>query len=147
MSYVIPTSVLIRTQHITQLTRVSRQKDNPHTRHNTDTFSSYLHRSTCPISSLQLHQSSNALCTTRSSLLTAMSSGGRIGFDAPYMCRDCDMRWFTSDEVCEILGRFDRVVLVGDSMIRHVMGALMVLVRRDLGYGAVTGWNFDEEER
>jgi hypothetical protein len=57
------------------------------------------------------------------------------------------MRWFTSEEVCEILGRFDRVLIVGDSMMRHVIGSINVLIRKDMGYGAVTDWNFSEQER
>lgn len=32
-------------------------------------------------------------------------------------------------------------------MLRHVVGAINVLVREDLGYGAVTDWNFDEKEK
>jgi len=58
----------------------------------------------------------------------------------------CDMRWFGTEEICEIFGRFEKVVVVGDSMMRHVVGALNVLLRKDLGYGAVTGWNFGEQE-
>ncbi len=80
-------------------------------------------------------------------MLTAMSSGGRIGHDAPYMPRECDMRWFTTEEVCEILSRFEKVIIIGDSMMRHVIGSINVLVRKDLGYGAVTDWNFSPEER
>lgn len=80
-------------------------------------------------------------------MLTAMESGGRIGNDAPYMPRDCDMRWFTTDEVCEILSRFEKIIFVGDSMMRHVIGAINVILRENLGYGAVTDWNFSEEER
>lgn len=57
------------------------------------------------------------------------------------------MRWFSTDEVCEILGCFDRVVLVGDSMLRHVIGSINVLVRKDIGYGAMTDWNFSLQER
>lgn len=76
-----------------------------------------------------------------------MSNGGRIGFDAPYLSRGCDMQWFTSEEVCEILARFDRVVLIGDSMMRHVMGAISILIRKDIGYGAVTDWNFTPKEK
>ena len=76
-----------------------------------------------------------------------MSGGGRIGFDAPYMPRGCDMRWFTTEEICEILSRFEKVIIVGDSMMRHVIGSINVLIRRDLGYGAVTDWNFSPEER
>lgn len=56
------------------------------------------------------------------------------------------MRWFTTDEICDILSRFEKVIVVGDSMMRHVVGALNVLLRQDLGYGAVTNWNFDDQE-
>jgi len=56
------------------------------------------------------------------------------------------MRWYTTSETCETLSRFEKVIFVGDSMMRHVVGALNVLLRADLGYGAVTGWNFDDEE-
>jgi hypothetical protein len=58
----------------------------------------------------------------------------------------CDMRWFTTEEICEIFSRFEKVIVVGDSMMRHVVGALNVLLRQDLGYGAVTNWNFGEQE-
>ena len=50
------------------------------------------------------------------------------------------MRWFTTAEICEIFSRFEKVIVLGDSMMRHVVGALNVLLRKDLGYGAVTGW-------
>lgn len=56
------------------------------------------------------------------------------------------MRWYTTEEVCEILSRFERVIVVGDSMMRHVVGAINVLLRKSLGYGGVTNWNFNEEE-
>lgn len=112
-----------------------------------DTFSSFKYRNTCNISSLDLHAPFAPLCHDRQGLLTAMSSGGRIGHDAPYMPRGCDMRWFTSEEICDILARFEKVIIVGDSMMRHVIGSLNVLIRKDLGYGAVTNWNFSPEER
>ena len=112
-----------------------------------DTFASFKYRNTCNISSLDLHSPFAPLCTDRRSLLTAMSSGGRIGHDAPYMPRECDMRWFSTEEICEILARFEKVIILGDSMMRHVVGSLNVLIRKDLGYGAVTDWNFSPEER
>ncbi|KAJ9641007.1 hypothetical protein H2199_005675 [Coniosporium tulheliwenetii] len=112
-----------------------------------DTFATYKYRQLCNISSLDLHSGFSPLCTERTSMLAAMSSGGRIGHDAPYMPRGCDMRWFTTKEVCEILGRFEKVVFAGDSMMRHVIGSLNVLLRKDLGFGAVTDWNFSDEER
>ena len=115
----------------------------------TDTFASYKWRndSDCQISSLDLHYPFHPLCENRTSFLEAFTSGGRIGKDAPFIPRGCDMRWFTTAEVCEILGRFEKIIVVGDSMMRHVVGALNVLLREDLGYGAVTDWNFRQEER
>lgn len=112
-----------------------------------DTFATYKYRSTCDISSLDLHAPFAPLCHDRKALLTAMSSGGRVGNDAPYLPRGCDMRWFSTEEVCEILSRFEKVIIVGDSMMRHVIGSINVLIRKDLGYGAVTDWNFSPEER
>ncbi|KAK5634029.1 hypothetical protein RRF57_009743 [Xylaria bambusicola] len=100
----------------------------------------------CSISSLELHGPYEPVCPDRPSMLTAMSSGGRIGRDAIYIPRGCDMRWFTTEEVCKILGHFSQVILVGDSMLRHVIGALNIIVREDLGYGGVTDWNFDSRE-
>ena len=112
-----------------------------------DTFANYKYRNTCDISSLDLHAPFGPLCHDRKAMLTAMSSGGRIGNDAPYMPRGCDMRWFSTEEICEILSRFEKVIVVGDSMMRHVIGSINVLIRKDLGYGAVTDWNFSPEER
>jgi hypothetical protein len=113
-----------------------------------DTFQDYLYRnhSTCSISSLSLHYPFSPLCPDRSSVLNAFSGGGRVGFNAPYIPRGCDMRWFTTAEICEIFSRFEKVIVLGDSMMRHVVGALNVLLRKDLGYGAVTGWNFGDDE-
>jgi len=114
-----------------------------------DTFNDYkFHNHTdCLISSLDLHTSFAPLCTARADMLDAISGGGRIGFGAPFIPRGCDMRWFTTEEVCEIFSRFDKVIVVGDNMMRHVVGALNVLLRKNLGYGAVTDWNFSPEEK
>ncbi|KIV88367.1 hypothetical protein PV10_08058 [Exophiala mesophila] len=113
-----------------------------------DTFQHYTYRnhSNCQISSLDLHSAFSPLCPTRHDFLRAFSGGGRIGFDRPFIPLDCDMRWFTTDEICDILSRFEKIIVVGDSMMRHVVGALNVLLRKDLGYGAVTNWNFDDQE-
>ncbi|KAI0385198.1 hypothetical protein F5Y04DRAFT_269107 [Hypomontagnella monticulosa] len=113
-----------------------------------DMFIGHKHRGVeCNISSLDLHMPSGSVCKDKSSMLRAMSSGGRAGRDAPYAPRGCDMQWFTTLEICQILGRYSQVILVGDSMLRHVIGALNILIREDLGYGGVTDWNFNENEK
>ncbi len=114
-----------------------------------DTFTNYRYRNhtKCQISSLDLHTPFVPLCSNRAEMLTAISGGGRIGKEAPFMPRGCDMRWFSTEEICEIFERFEKVIIVGDSMMRHVIGAMNVLLRKDLGYGAVTNWNFSPKER
>lgn len=116
--------------------------------HRVNMLANFRHQGpSCQISSLDLYEARGQRCRTRTSMLEAMSTGGRIGRDAPYTANGCDMIWYSTKEVCEILGRFSQVMLVGDSMLRHIIGALNVLIREDLGYGAVTDWNFSNEER
>ena len=57
------------------------------------------------------------------------------------------MRWFSTEEICEILARFEKVIIVGDSMMRHVIGSINDMIRKDLVYGAVTDWNYSPVER
>ncbi|RPB19477.1 hypothetical protein L211DRAFT_859060 [Terfezia boudieri ATCC MYA-4762] len=83
-----------------------------------DSLSDFKYRSECNISSLDLHVPYSPLCSSRAQMLEAMSGGGRIGFDGPYIPRGCDMR--------------------------HIVGALNVFLRKDLGYGAV---NFNQQEK
>ncbi|KAK9472906.1 uncharacterized protein V1510DRAFT_120992 [Dipodascopsis tothii] len=112
-----------------------------------DAFADYKYQDVCKISSLDLHRPFEPLCKDKTSLIDAMSNGGRIGIDAPYMPRDCDMRWYTTQEACSIVEKFDRISIIGDSMMRQMLGALYVILRKNMGYGGVTDWNFSDEEK
>lgn len=113
-----------------------------------DTLAHFKHQGPkCNVSSRQLHRAASSPCPDRASLIYAMASGGRIGKDAPYVSRGCDFVWFDTGQICDILNRFSQVILVGDSMLRHVIGAINILIREDLGYGGVTNWNFNPDER
>lgn len=92
------------------------------------------------MSSLTLHQPFAPLCETRTDLMAAMSGGGRVGIDAPYQPRGCDMRWFSATEICSILGRFGRVSILGDSMMRNMAAAMFTLLRTDLNNGGRADW-------
>ncbi|RMZ79846.1 hypothetical protein DV737_g3257, partial [Chaetothyriales sp. CBS 132003] len=89
----------------------------------------------------QHHKSGQAdhgvFCANRKSLLRAMSEGGRVGFDAPYTPKDCSYRWYTVEEMCFILHRFDAIVFVGDSFLQSVYSGFNILLRRDLASGAM----------
>ena len=50
------------------------------------------------------------------------------------------MRWFDSNEICDILARFEKVFILGDSMMRNVAVALSVLLRKDLVMGGRATW-------
>ncbi|KAL9083792.1 MAG: hypothetical protein Q9159_005580 [Coniocarpon cinnabarinum] len=94
----------------------------------------------CNFTSLNIHHPFAPACTDRSSLLDAMSGGGRLGWDTPYWTRGCDMQWFTIDEVCDILSRYDHIYLIGDDMLRHLGQALHVFMRGDLWDGGRATW-------
>ena len=100
----------------------------------------------CNFTSLDIHHPFSPACKDRSSLLDAMSGGGRLGWDEPYWTRGCDMQWFTTDEACDILSRFDHIYLVGDSMLRHLAQALHVIIRGDLVNGGRATWRAGEHE-
>ena len=52
-------------------------------------------------------------------------------------CRanDVDIKWFDTSEICEILGRFDQIHILGDSSMAHVAQALHIFLREDLLLG------------
>jgi hypothetical protein len=111
-----------------------------------DTFEAFRGREQCEISSLDLHVPFSPRCNDRQSLLMAMKDGGRVGFNAPYIPRGCDMRWFSTAEICSIVARFEKVYIVGDSLMRNLASALNILIREDMLHGALMDWGMDEEK-
>jgi len=105
-----------------------------------DTFSNFTKTDTCNMSSLELHRPFAPLCDTTDALMTAMSYGGRNGMDAPYAPRGCDMRWFSTAELCDIMSRFGRISVIGDSMSRNLVVAMHLLLRQDLYNGGKATW-------
>ncbi|KAA6414693.1 MAG: hypothetical protein FRX48_01443 [Lasallia pustulata] len=86
-------------------------------------------------------------CPNRATLLEAMSGGGRHGFDAPFFPADCHYRWYSTDEICMILDRFDTVVFIGDSVLQHIYAAFNMLLRENIGMGGLKQWEMKESER
>lgn len=108
----------------------------------TDHFAHYKRADGCDFRSTDLYKADKDQCADKHSLLKAVSDGGRIGFDAPYQSRGCDMRWFNTDEICNILSRFDNIYMLGDSMVRHLAQGVNVFLREDLYTGARATWQF-----
>lgn len=108
-------------------------------------FANFTQSPNCTYSSLDLHDPFFPLCPDRESLLTAMTDGGRIGIDAPFSPRGCDMRWYTTDEICKILDKFERISIIGDSMMRNLAVGLHTLVRNDFINGPRQSWRAGPE--
>ncbi|KAI9677879.1 MAG: hypothetical protein M1829_002376 [Trizodia sp. TS-e1964] len=86
-------------------------------------------------------------CANRAKLLSALSSGGRHGFDQPFSPLGCAYRWYSTPELCMVLSRFGSVVLVGDERAAHIAMALQILAREDLALGALRAWEMGGEEQ
>ncbi|OAL39099.1 hypothetical protein AYO20_01417 [Fonsecaea nubica] len=57
----------------------------------------------------------------------------------------CHYHWYSVEEICMILERFDAIVFVGDSSIQAIYNGLSILLRQDLTHGALRTWDMDKE--
>ena len=105
-----------------------------------NTFADYAQTENCTVNSLELHGPFEPLCKTKDEVLEAMTAGGRLGFDTPFSPQGCDMRWYSEEEMCDILTRFEKIYILGDSMMRNVAVAFSVLLRKDLVMGGRANW-------
>ncbi len=93
-------------------------------------------------------------CSTPEQLLTSVKDGIRTPFDqaifasvsedtgfnpvqhlsffTPHLC---NFRWFTSDQLCRVLSSFASLQWEGDSLVRHTVQALLMLLTDDVQYG------------
>ncbi|KAL4876057.1 hypothetical protein BJY04DRAFT_148436 [Aspergillus karnatakaensis] len=114
-----------------------------------DLLAQYVGREACGISSQDLYLpphsgadpvSGELYCRSRESLLSSMSSGGRHGFGAPYTSQSCSYHWYSEAEICEILGRFDGLVFIGDDSLADAYAGFNILLRKDLEQGSLREW-------
>ena len=49
----------------------------------------------------------------------------------------CSPRWFSSSQQCAILNRYSHIVVIGDSLSRHLTQALFMSLTEDAQYGAL----------
>ncbi|KAI9792464.1 MAG: hypothetical protein M1816_002348 [Peltula sp. TS41687] len=117
-----------------------------------DYFTHFEGHQDCGISSQDLYVPPSALaanqdartypfCKNRASLLEAMSEGGRHGFDTPFFPKGCHYRWYTTEEICMILERFDGIFFIGDSLVQHIYTAFNILLRENIALGGLRQWD------
>src|SRR5437763_616749 len=52
----------------------------------------------------------------------------------------CSYHWYDTAKICLILERFDGVVFVGDETLQSIYAGFNILLRQDLGLGAMKQW-------
>jgi hypothetical protein len=148
----------------------------PSTNHpntHTSTIKHYLGSKDCAIVQSDLHHvpypqkpNLSPFCKTRAQLLDALSSGGRHGFDEPYVGKcefhpislpiypysppfqtACTHRWFSTPEICTILSRFGAILFLGDELAQTIYAALNVFLREDISHGGLQEWLMTDAER
>lgn len=68
-------------------------------------------------------------CTAPGGVLAAAAHGARHGRDAPFeLANDCAIKWFSPEEACNLLERVGTLVVVGDSLQRHLVQALFAIM-------------------
>lgn len=60
-------------------------------------------------------------------------------------CTGCHYRWYSVEEICMILERFDAIVFVGDYSLQSIYNGFNILLRRDLARGALKTWEMNKE--
>ncbi|KAE8336431.1 hypothetical protein BDV24DRAFT_111352 [Aspergillus arachidicola] len=120
-----------------------------------DLLERYVGHQECGISSLALYEPpktegqgalSHSYCQTRDSLLSAMSDGGRHGFDEAYISKGCFYRWYSNAEVCQILQKFGGLVFVGDESLADIYAGFNILLQGDLATGALRESEMTKEQ-
>ncbi|EIT78006.1 hypothetical protein F9C07_2282434 [Aspergillus flavus] len=120
-----------------------------------DLLERYVGHQECGISSLALYEPpktegqgalSHSYCQTRDSLLSAMSDGGRHGFDEAYISKGCFYRWYSNAEVCQILQKFGALVFVGDESLADIYAGFNILLQGNLATGALRESEMTKEQ-
>ncbi|KAK9315923.1 hypothetical protein V1524DRAFT_476197 [Lipomyces starkeyi] len=110
-------------------------------------LSEFINLDKCPVLSEDVAAIGVAApCTAKNALLDSLSSGGRIGLNAPYHSKGCEMWWYESEELCNVWAKYGKVMFVGDDVLEDIYGGMMVLVREDPLYGAVRQWSYSSNK-
>jgi hypothetical protein len=136
-------------------------------------FAHYEGRQECGVSSADLyvpakvtagdHALKHAYCPNRAAVMEAMTGGGRHGFDALFSPKGilhlkayhpktnhelagCQYRWYTTEEICMILERFDAIIFVGDRTLQNIYSAFNILLRENMALGALKQWDMAESD-
>jgi hypothetical protein len=85
----------------------------------------------------QMVSTSTRRCTPRQ-FMKAVRDGYRSGTDGPFKVKGCQAQWYSPEEACRVIKDSGGLALVGDSLIRGIATALLVILSGD--YESATSW-------
>ena len=85
----------------------------------------------------QMVCTSTRRCTPRQ-LMQAVRDGYRSGKDGPFQVQGCQVQWYSPEEACRVIKESVGLALVGDSLMRGITVALLVVLSGD--YESATSW-------
>ncbi len=85
----------------------------------------------------QMVSTSTRRCTPRQ-LMQAVRDGYRSGKDGPFQVQGCQVQWYSPEEACRVIEGSGGLALVGDSLMRGITVALLVILSGD--YESATSW-------
>lgn len=82
------------------------------------------------------------LCTNVDDLLQSLRLGSRNcttedDCQATFQPHQCRPRWHSESSICSVLHKFSHIWLVGDSLVRHMNQAVMMLLNGNAEYGCL----------
>ena len=70
--------------------------------------------------------------------LSITKYGGRPYRDAPFRVEGCNLKWYSSAQACDLVTKSGRLILVGDSLVRHLSQTMIAILRGNLSRDGVT---------
>lgn len=87
-------------------------------------------------------------CDSLPRLISSMASGRRAAADAPFQAGGCAPVWYPARESCALLHDRDvSIVMIGDSLTRHVAQAVFTILSGDFALGGSAWWRMTALER
>lgn len=117
---------------------------------NPDYFHDFKGREECNFDWQHIYQEpeimGQEICKTKKDVLEAMSWGGTIGENYPYIPYGCSHKMYNSTGLCNVWKNFRSILVVGDSLSRNHHEAMILLMRKDFEYGSMKGYELSDEE-
>jgi hypothetical protein len=70
--------------------------------------------------------------------MQAVRDGYRSGTDGPFQVKGCQVQWYSPEEACRVIKESGGLALVGDSLMRDIAVALLLILSGD--YESATSW-------